>query len=726
MAVAKPNSYLRTTPHTASRLHNILSQRPRYANNMYKPISCVRTGAQRSRFPRSSSPIVKHWRCDLTALSHVYNLYFVACNEEIYVYSPSFPSQNLGDPAQTFKVPKTGLPTPPGIDLEHAHSITRICVDYLGNTEVLLVTCDDGDVVVWRVGDINRAINSLEHSPGRDDEQDMEHHCLPLEHINVSRSAWGLAVHRNARLIAISANTHVVTVVAYGLSQPGDGKNEFAFPRNQNQTITLRAQTNIPAVSFDNTGGDPTGRWLASCSIDGLTHLWDLSRPNQPARVIAVRHCVSVSNVPDLRVLLGYTIEGPIIPKSCRCPNMNHVPHAAWAAIFIDPRSCRHVDSLADACGFQFDAQASVASRSSQFWDITDETYRFGSGRKKNTPGLHSGPSWATEETSLVPAVPAAEVVDTDQSGSSEGSGQTSIDLPSDNETIHTLAVVMVETVDQLVAQQEQFVEDEEEPDLNLFATPYSPAEDQITLPPPSPSPGPAASHEESQSGEEEGASISEAAVSSNRSKKPYCAFATSNHHKEYSAELPTHQQRPMVIVTKEEIYLFQHPLGPTTSPSFPILTMRNPLYPPQSYRHTIAVPVAIYHRQCFTAQIPELGVFIIGSPAGRVGIFRLTRTRYQTQHSEEIYGFRLDQLLPLSKDEAKYGILNQSGKQLIGVAVGPVQGMFDAEEAGEEERDVGMRRWRLMMYYHDHTVLAYELGKYGGAEDVRVDELVV
>lgn len=181
-----------------------------------------------------------------------------------------------------------------------------------------------------------------------------------------------------------------------------------------------------------------------------------------------------------------------------------------------------------------------------------------------------------------------------------------------------------------------------------------------------------------------------------------------------------------MVIVTKEEIYLFQRPLDPTTSPSLPILTMRNPLYPPQSLRSSYASPVNVYHRQCFTAQIPELGVFIIGSPAGRVGIFRLTRTHYNTEHTNEIFGFRLDHLLPLSKDKAKQLVDDQWGKQLIGVAVGPVQGMFDAEEVGEDGRAGGVRRWRLMMYYHDHTVHTYELGKYGGAGDVRVDELVV
>jgi hypothetical protein len=109
--------------------------------------------------------MIKHWRCDLTALSHLYNIYFVACTEEIYVYCPSFPFQDLGDPVRILEIPRSQLPTPPGIDFEHTHSVTRICVDYLGNAEVLLATCDDGDVVGWRVADIVSLAESCSADP---------------------------------------------------------------------------------------------------------------------------------------------------------------------------------------------------------------------------------------------------------------------------------------------------------------------------------------------------------------------------------------------------------------------------------------------------------------------------------------------------------------------------------------------------------------------------------
>src|SRR4051812_14990343 len=38
--------------------------------------------------------LMKDWRCELTALSQLYNLYFIACNDTILVYQPDFPDQS--------------------------------------------------------------------------------------------------------------------------------------------------------------------------------------------------------------------------------------------------------------------------------------------------------------------------------------------------------------------------------------------------------------------------------------------------------------------------------------------------------------------------------------------------------------------------------------------------------------------------------------------------------
>lgn len=72
------------------------------------------------------------------------------------------------------------------------------------------------------------------------DFEDLEIKCF--DHRNVGASAWGLAIHREARLLAISANTHQIRVVAYGLSVPddkSDSTDEYPFSRREDRDIVL-------------------------------------------------------------------------------------------------------------------------------------------------------------------------------------------------------------------------------------------------------------------------------------------------------------------------------------------------------------------------------------------------------------------------------------------------------------------------------------------------------
>ena len=149
--------------------------------------------------------------------------------------------------------------------------------------------------------------------------------------------------------------------------------------------------------------------------------------------------------------------------------------------------------------------------------------------------------------------------------------------------------------------------------------------------------------------------------------------------------------------------------------------------------------------RHCFFSQIPELGIFIVGSPAGRAGVFSLYYTRDQNT-GEPRYGFKLEYLLPFrSGNETE--ITGGPIERLLGVAVAPVQGkammstfvcithrytgMFDTSENIEVPDQRGLlslqpRRWRLMMYYMDHTVLSFELSKRRMGESPSLGDMVV
>ena len=96
------------------------------------------------------------------------------------------------------------------------------------------MSCDDGDLIAYSTDVIHRFIDlkeqlqwwrqQQEHTghinrhPDSQLEETIDNTPRPLLHKNVGRSAWGLAVHEEARLIAVSANSHVITVFALALT----------------------------------------------------------------------------------------------------------------------------------------------------------------------------------------------------------------------------------------------------------------------------------------------------------------------------------------------------------------------------------------------------------------------------------------------------------------------------------------------------------------------------
>jgi hypothetical protein len=108
--------------------------------------------------------------------------------------------------------------------------------------------------------------------------------------------------------------------------------------------------------------------------------------------------------------------------------------------------------------------------------------------------------------------------------------------------------------------------------------------------------------------------------------------------------------------------------------------------------------------RLSFQASIPELGVLIVGSPKGRVALLSLGQSPWEVRRVEPVFFYRLDEILPLKSQEDQG---ERPECRLVGIAVSPMPGQLgrsiDCEIA---------RKWRLLLYYADHSVLSYELSK--------------
>ncbi|KAF1844902.1 uncharacterized protein K460DRAFT_100437 [Cucurbitaria berberidis CBS 394.84] len=738
---------------------------------MSKHISCIPTGVHLGsrRFPdRNDRPKIKPWRCDLTALSQLYNLYFLACNDTIHVYQPSFPSQKLSkEPELVLHPPISNFATGSGVDPQDPHSITRILVDYLGREEVLLATCDDGDVVGYRIKVIHETLLSLRSTT----ESVYENRVGPFLHHNVGASAWGLAIHREARIIAYSANTHNITVFAYALAHPGSDSvdsdscetepaSDFPSPRQKDHVITLTTESNVPSVSFINNGDDPSGRWLISSSIDGKTLIWDLHHPEtpagtqMPARTIQLGWCASAM-VP--------TTAPHLDPGECLCMDHSNYPHGAWGAMMLDTRSAYEM-SAADESTLKPHKTAPC------FADFTMYKHRFTVKADENYPtpaGFYSYESLTDDDDgngSSDMMVEDSEMEEAEGSSSNPEGGQN--EMPNSNESSDTDSV---ESFDEEATQgsgvsqgSDMHVEEDTTqglgvlhgispsiPDTQLAPTQIatgSPPQSnpQPTLPPhlsgappwffqvlnDNLSAVPWDLDDDSDDVNEpwpmetgDQGQMTYTSVVRLSTKQAYCDI-TALSTPQLPAQVPS---TPCVIVTKDEVFLVQRPFHPFDARDSrdPVLSMRRPLHPGRA----LLSPNS-HDRMCYFSQIPELGVFIVASPLGRAAIFSIYWTT-KTGNPLPQYAFKLEYILPFrSRNEKVVSEVGVRGERLVGVAVGPVQGMLDKPQDGEGAVDgeslAQSRRWRLLMYHTDHTVLSFEISRQRASESPALSELVV
>ncbi|CAA9963656.1 CRT10 domain containing protein [Pyrenophora teres f. maculata] len=563
-------------------------------------------------FPnRNSAPEIREWRCDLTALSKLYNIYIVASSDVIHVYQPNFPDQSLSEPKLVIHPPSTGQ-TGPGIFADNHRTINRILVGYLGNEEILLLARDDGDVAGYRTEEIHRA---LERRTTKDEPaSEGGIHCFLLR--NVGASAWGLAVHQEARIIAISANTHCITVIAYALAL------QDADPTRETENVfTLQAKGNIPSITFN----DESGNFLLSCSIDGETILWNL-RDRTWLSIIEVGFCLWANNLePPREWVFGRG-------NSCGCPDAQVYIHGNWGAIALDTR-CAYELTLEEEMVLEPKSLESV------FVDVTAH---------KNQFALH-------ESCEYMNGFSCYFTTGLDESESE--SEESDMDI------------------------QQSVIQEAVMPDASprIVQQPLS---------------------------------------------KPYCSIEPNSRSKETANKIQM-PSKPFLILTKEEIFLFQSPQV-TKGQSRPerVVTMRRPLHPGEW-----SCDVVPEDRHCYFAQIPELGVFLVGSPIGRVGVFSLYWTKNEG-NPQPRYGFKLEYLLPFRENNENMVVGVCLESRLAGVAVAPIQGMFDQPtslEAEDQEEQVPQpRRWRVLLHYTDSTVLSFELSKRKTSEAPSIDEIIV
>ncbi|PNH63499.1 hypothetical protein VD0002_g4888 [Verticillium dahliae] len=245
--------------------------------------------------PERRVPRMPYYRNNLTALSQKYNLSFVPYENRLFVYRPrDVPRQTIPEDADLI------LATGPDrmseyvggtMDRRFSHQANAITTGFLGHQEIVLLVFDDGSVIAYYTKHIAEYVLLHVRPPGAAASAVKAAPIpRPFFRENVGSSAWGVAVHQESRLIAVSSNRREVTVFAFGLSkQPGGAKkgHKHDFPvalvagRKRNWRIVLllgEEGHNIPNVSF---WDDKNGLAEKVCAVDiyGNTWILDIWKP---------------------------------------------------------------------------------------------------------------------------------------------------------------------------------------------------------------------------------------------------------------------------------------------------------------------------------------------------------------------------------------------------------------------------------------------------------------
>ncbi|KAF2432216.1 hypothetical protein EJ08DRAFT_695669 [Tothia fuscella] len=654
----------------------------------------------RNSHSRNGLPKLSTWRLNLIGLSQVHNLFFVAYIDKVHVYTPEYPLQSLSDkPALILSPPRTPTATTGYVDPLHPHSINNLFIDFLGDLEILLLACDDGDVLGYYVNEIQAAINHRDDSDGPDSIDGFDVRCFFQQ--NVNRSAWGLSIHSKSRKIAISANTHRVTVFTFGLitSEWIDNGScpDKSFPLTKQDPLVVKRE-------FDGEWVRLHCKWCQTSNFESIEeffehvdewHGWNynnveraardcgditnapprpdhLSRDNdQKFELAPMRHNVpsvafcNTDDDPTGRLLICGDILGANIlwdlqhlqivefikseycrgdAESCRC--VGHYPHAIWSLSWLDKKSFRKFNDYAPLPNTtQVQDRLWNGDRAMQ---MTEHNANFSMWKAR-----------AQRHPNLVPAASA----DTDVSDQSEHSDD---ELPTDFEDDEELGPARLREVQQV--QRDLAIAD----CYGLSSNGHPWDCDSVTA-------GKAFLDVA-----KEGPDLRQDVV---RGKLRFPC--------------------PLFIASSKSTYMSQpYESGLKTKP---FVTMSEPLE--QSLIHDNHATIHLCHdleisdRLSFQMNIPELGVLIVGSPKGRVAIFSLGQTTWNARRTKPVYFYRLDHLLPLKSQEDQG---SRPESRLAGIAVSPVQGLLGHMDCGLA------RKWRLLLYYVDHSVLSYELSKKG------------
>ncbi|KAL6919312.1 hypothetical protein FSST1_003338 [Fusarium sambucinum] len=671
-------------------------------------------------------PSMQKFRGNLTALSQVYNLYFSAYQGRIFVYRPrAAPSQALSSqPDLQLKPKASSVAREVGgaLDESRPHTVNNMTIGFLGDEEIVLACYDDGDVVAFYTKDLAKRIFT---GHGTTDTLH-KNQTAPKEffHENVGISAWGLAVHRRSRLIAVSSNRHEVVVFALALTQNPPNRRtsvsrttQLAIQtRTRNWRIVIRlpsAADNIPNVCFID---DRQGNAQRVGAVDVKGNAWLAA--------------IWKGNVGPVEVR-------PISETLIRSEEFYPAPSRGWGIFALNEGDFLKVKTTEELFGLPSDQLEIIPAGNGQpLVNIRNALSKVPDNPPPLTavptipgpalwePGLFQ-PWFAMPDGTGLLGSDGSDVAGEDEFEDTEESdeeGDTDEDSEVDTEAA-TVTVTGWSAINHVQAHAQGHGNGKSAASLpdNLYAWDETLKQDDFK-------------------GRQYGKEDKNEAASGDITN-PFKLDMTYFPHN--NTVYPTLRDTiPMMkfLGNSKSTEHNRHPLTPQAH----LADLGKKLFLLRTYEKDIELrsftgstsensPSEIgvvcpdvltfgrfrnvglrghFHatsRLNMIALAPELSLMAIGSPTGRVVIITLTRKPCPNEHHEITWehGFRVEWVLPTGSDEAKH---RKTLRPMHGMALGPVQ---TGDDVGGKVGGGGPampRRYRLMLHYRNHDILSYEL----------------
>ncbi|GAB1197413.1 hypothetical protein APSETT444_006706 [Aspergillus pseudonomiae] len=538
------------------------------------------------------------------------------------------------------------------------HAINNILVDDLGRDEVLLLVTDSGNVCGYRVEAI---FSALKRAAERKENRPFDgSQVLPFFVEYVEASAWGLAIHKFSRLIAVTANTGLVTVFAFALVNHASRKGsdtgqvlseeeEFtdygqtwleiksdeqfkqlqhlmpAKHRNQNIRLTYTGHfTNIPSVSFLNCDLDPNGTWMVSTDIENQVFVWKTWEGPGPFNVYhfgdaSFRYPETFNH--DTRQSTSHAVYDGL---SAECRRADEAPEPSDTQ---DVRNLRPSDS-ADAFSHRAVDGSVLEDNLSSNASSDGESYT-GLQQNSSQEGETQGGNGTFHR-----------VDDTEHTDNTPSHGPLT--------TPEFLQVALLEALGGDIPGAEEYFDDYSIEEVSPFEDiEMDGADDDIS--------------------ESDDTSTSEAVayqVFNRMSRGAFPSDPSIYGQRESlidfsSTPAPTHANFPILHFSQTDIRLIPNPLAPRAT-----VFCGTPLR--QQFTHIVGSLRDACDRFNMVKYIPEHGIVVAASQKGRAAVITLTESEANG------LSFRVDWIVPFESQE-KYG--DRPLIPLLGMSVGPMQG---------------------------------------------------